>query len=243
MQTHTQDLVVQTQAGSLTLMENVIPRVEYLRENKLIPPSIKTTEQAIAIIQMGATLGMNEGVALQSLEYISGSLTIKAKIMGGLLSKNGIATRVVKDKEPVYKTVLKPILKFKTLENGDVVPDTNSDGKPKYVLNEDGSVATREDKVLEDYVTTIVFKRYYEAINEVVENEVSFYWSDAVSAGWSTKSNWTANPRYMMYARCLTRGARMAAGDIVGGLYDNLEMLDVADTKYKVGDDGEVTFA
>lgn len=233
------------QNANITLyqdLDNVAGRVRYLRENKLIPPSIKTDDQAISIIQMGKSLNLSEAVALQSLEYIAGQLTVKAKAVSGLLSRAGIATKLIADKEPVYATELKPVPMYETLENGDVVPAKNSDGTIKYALNEDGTIKTRETKKLTDYVTTILFKRYYENIGETIENEVSFYWSDAVSAGLSIKPNWKANPRYMMYARALTRGARMVGSDVIGGLYDNLEMMDVNQQSYVVDNDGHVEY-
>jgi hypothetical protein len=33
-------------------------------------------------------------------------------------------------------------------------------------------------------------------------------------------------PKYLMMARCISRGSRIAAADIIGGLYDDLEIRD-----------------
>jgi hypothetical protein len=204
--------------------------VTLMKDKGLIPKSVKTTEEALSIIAMGASLGMEPMIALQSLEFIQGNLTVKAKIVSGLLAKAGISTEVVKDYEPVYETELKPIPLYKSNPDGTTEP-VMKDGKICYALNDDGSVKTREVQKEVDKVTEIKFYRYNSTLGRVIENSVRFYWSDAVSAQWSTKDNWKKNPRYMMYARALTRGARMIASDVICGLYDNLEVQDFDNVK------------
>lgn len=86
-----------------------------------------------------------------------------------------------------------------------------------------------------DLVTTIEFTR-----GNVTER-ASFYWSDAVKAGWTTKDNWVKMPKHMMYARCLALGAQRIAPDKILGLYTAEEMIDVTgDVNAQVTEDGEV---
>jgi hypothetical protein len=87
-----------------------------------------------------------------------------------------------------------------------------------------------------DRVTTIEFYR-----GNVVER-ASFYYSEAVRAGWHTKDNWVKMPNSMLYARALSRGANRIAPDKVLGLYTVEEMVDVTDAKdVKINEEGEVT--
>jgi hypothetical protein len=89
---------------------------------------------------------------------------------------------------------------------------------------------------IKDRVTTIEF--YRGQIKEVA----SFYYSDAVKAGWNTKDNWVKMPKHMMYARCLSLGANRIAPDKILGLYTVEEMADITDAKdVKINEEGEVT--
>jgi len=89
-----------------------------------------------------------------------------------------------------------------------------------------------------DFVTTIEFYRGR------VTDRCSFYWSDAVRAGWTTKDNWVKMPKHMMYARCLALGAQRIAPDKVLGLYTVEEMIDVTNASgVSINDEGEVTIS
>lgn len=88
---------------------------------------------------------------------------------------------------------------------------------------------------IKDRVTTIEFYR-----GNIVET-ASFYWSDAVRAGWTTKDNWVKMPKHMLYARCLALGANRIAPDMIMGLYTVEEMVDVTDAKnVNITEDGDV---
>jgi hypothetical protein len=100
-------------------------------------------------------------------------------------------------------------IQYKTVKDGEiVVRGTDKDG------NE-----------IKDRVTTIIFYRGR------IEEEVNFYWSDAVKAGWTTKDNWIKMPKQMLYARCLSLGANRIAPDVTMGLYTVEEMVDVTNAK------------
>ena len=89
---------------------------------------------------------------------------------------------------------------------------------------------------IKDRVTTIEFYR-----GQIVDR-ASFFWSDAVKAGWTTKDNWIKMPRHMMYARCLALGAQRIAPDKILGLYTVEEMVDITPTNnVKINEEGEVT--
>jgi len=87
-----------------------------------------------------------------------------------------------------------------------------------------------------DFITTIEFYR------GKVTDRASFYWSDAVRAGWTTKDNWVKIPKHMLYARCLALGAQRIAPDKILGLYTVEEMVDVTNAPgVSINDEGEVT--
>lgn len=89
---------------------------------------------------------------------------------------------------------------------------------------------------VKDRVTTIEF--YRGKITEIA----SFYWSDAIKAGWTTKDNWIKMPKHMMYARCLSLGAQRIAPDKLLGMYTVEEVMDFApDNTVKINEEGEVT--
>jgi len=89
---------------------------------------------------------------------------------------------------------------------------------------------------IKDRVTTIEFYR-----GQITER-TSFYWSDAVKAGWTTKDNWLKMPKHMMYARALALGAQRIAPDKLLGLYTVEEMTDVVSTNnVKINEEGDVT--
>jgi hypothetical protein len=89
---------------------------------------------------------------------------------------------------------------------------------------------------IKDRVTTIEFYR-----GSIVE-KASFYWSDAVKAGWTTKENWMKMPKQMMYARCLSLGANRIAPDKVQGMYTVEEVMDFApDPNVRITEEGEIT--
>lgn len=88
---------------------------------------------------------------------------------------------------------------------------------------------------IKDRVTTIEFYR-----GNIVET-TSFYWSDAVKAGWTTKDNWVKMPKHMLYARCLALGANRIAPDMLLGLYTVEEMVDVTNaSNVNITEDGDV---
>ena len=108
-----------------------------------------------------------------------------------------------------------------------------------YKTLKDGEIVVRgvdtNGVEIKDRVTTIEFHR-----GSVVET-ASFYWSDAVKAGWTTKDNWVKMPKHMLYARCLALGANRIAPDLTLGLYTVEEMVDVTNANNVViNEEGDV---
>jgi hypothetical protein len=95
------------------------------------------------------------------------------------------------------------------------------------------------ETTITDRVTTFRFLKMWNG--RVLENEVSYRWSEAVKAGYTTKDNWVKMPRIMLRTRALTIGARLVAPEAILGLYETSEMADVTGLNYSVTEEGEVT--
>lgn len=214
-------------------IDDLFNKAQNLIDKKLVPATIKKPEEVVSIIQIGEGLGMNPTTALNSIDLIQGAVAVKAKVIPGLLAKHGVAIQVIKDYEPIIERKKVPKFIINADKKKEFVFD--ADGNPEYFKDpETGEYVYKEEII--DYVTQVRFKRYFPNIG-VVENDVEFRWSDCVTAGWDTKSNWQKMPKYMMMARCISRGARIAASDIIGGLYDEYELADAYNVKIDITED------
>lgn len=212
--------------SSVSNFDSMFELAQDLIKKQLVPFSFKTPQQIITAISMGRSLGMDEITSLNCFDVIQGTPAIKSKVIPGLLARKGVAIQVLKDYEPVYFTRKVPIKS----DDGKIVIDEN--GQIKYYKDENGEYITEQKEI--DRVTTIKVIRYFENIG-VVENEISFHLSQAKSAGWfPDKENWVKLTAYMMMSRCISRAARIAASDLISGLYDEYEVLDSSDLKYTV---------
>jgi len=115
------------------------------------------------------------------------------------------------------------------IRNKGIVSKTIKDAEP--VLNSAGAIC--------DYVTTIRFYRYSNALRQVVEEDCSFTMKEAMAADLAGKDNWKKYMKSMLYARCYSMGARRVAPDIMMGIYEVSEMADAKNVAYKVSDTGE----
>lgn len=215
---------------SLTVsIEDAFKRANFLIEKNLVPASVKKPEVLFQIITAGASLGLDEIASVNSIDIIQGAICIKSKMIPGLLAKHNISVEVLKDYEPIYKEV-PSLLKdkdgqFMTDEHGQFIYHRNPDtGKAIYKKEETG-----------DYVTQVRLKRFFPNIG-LVTNDVEFKWSQAIAAGWTTKDNWKKMPAYMMMARCITKAARIAASDVLAGLYDNYEVAEFTNVDVDMSD-------
>lgn len=219
---------------SIDNIEQMLNQAQYLIDNNLVPNSFKTPQQIVTAVAMGRNLDMDAITSLNSFDVIQGTPTIKSKLIPGVLSRKGVALQVIKDYEPVYLTRKVP----KKDSEGKLLLD--DDGNIQYYKNDDGTYLTDDTEI--DRITTVRVHRYYPNIGVVV-NDVSFNLAIAKASGWyPDKENWRKLTPYMMMARCISRVARIAAGDYMHGLYDEYEILDTLNVNYDVDTEtGEVT--
>lgn len=215
-------------------------QAQLLIDEKIAPTSLKKAADVYMVIKAGESMGLDPIASLNSIDFIQGNVALKAKAVPGLLSRAGICVELVKDYEVVVIDKKRiPIMEKN--KDGKKVPKMK-DGVPQFYKEEDGSYMMKE---ITDRVTTLRFVRFYPNLGKdgyLNKQEISFYWSDAENAKWIGKQNWKNLPRYMMLARCLIRGARLWAGDVIAGMYDNLETAEFTNTKHITTEDGEVTY-
>lgn len=225
----------QLSLSSSSSIDTALNYAETLMEKKLVPSTIKSPHHILGIIKIGESLDMDPITALNSIDIIQGAYSIKAKMLAGLLTRNGVSIEVIKDFEPVYEEKIQYITEED--EEGNKMPVMDDEGRLKVYRDYDGSPKTKKKQV--DNITTIRFKRHFPNIG-VVTNDVSVKWSDAVQAGWTNKPNWQKMPKYMMTARCLARGARLIASDLISGLYTDYETAEFTDANFDVDEDGNL---
>ena len=213
--------------------DDMFQRAQIMIDKNLIPAGIKKAEDVVVIVNKGAQLGMDPLTAVNSMHLIQGNVALKSSVIPGLLAKAGIGVELIKDMEPVMKRT--PA--YLRGEDGKILP-ADEEGVFKYYKDPEGNVAYKDEQVKvndhPEFVTTIRFSRYFKDMQKTISSDYSFYWSDAVKAKWTGKDNWKKLPRFMMYARCVVRGARGVASDVIGGLYDTHEVVEFTRAEYDI---------
>jgi hypothetical protein len=94
-----------------------------------------------------------------------------------------------------------------------------------------------------DLITTITFFKFNDKLNRVMENTLSYRWTDAVKAGYTSKANWKDKTRNMMRSRCLMEGIRFICPEALMGLfYEQSEVLDsTTNLEYDIDENDNVT--
>lgn len=110
-----------------------------------------------------------------------------------------------------------------------------------WEILEDNVTLFNEEKKPIDKRTTIKFYRFNPKINKVIENTISYTYSQAQAAGYTTKDNWKTKLTNMLRARCLTEGIRFVASDVLMGVfYETGELMDANNQTYDIDDEGNV---
>jgi hypothetical protein len=82
----------------------------------LLPPAVKTAEQAVVIALKGKELGLESMLSFDLIDVIAGKPSLKPKGMGLLVRKGGVKYKTIKDFEPIlddkgnkvdYETVIR----------------------------------------------------------------------------------------------------------------------------------------
>ncbi len=92
-----------------------------------------------------------------------------------------------------------------------------------------------------DSETVIRFYRFSTVLEKVIEEDVSFRWSDAIAAQLTGKDNWKKYPKDMTYSRCYSKGLRRFKPEAITGLYTIEEMASATNTKVEMTEEGHIT--
>lgn len=120
------------------------------------------------------------------------------------------------------------------LRKGGINIITKEDGVFVYP---DGSVSEyrKKDDTPIDIRTTIEFTR--DGLKEIC----TFTWNEAKDMGLTGKDNWKKMPKFMLWARCLSKGANRIGADYLLGLYCTEELYDHMDNvQVNRNEEGEI---
>jgi len=87
-------------------------------------------------------------------------------------------------------------------------------------------------KTIKTYGTTIEFKRQF--ATGIQTERATFTWNDAKIAGLTSKETYKTYPKAMIWARCMSMGARRIAADILAGIGYIVEELETVNGKQQI---------
>ena len=107
---------------------------------------------------------------------------------------------------------------------------------PEVKDNDDNIISKR------DVVTTIRFFTKADKLDgRIIEQDISYHWSDAIRAGWNTKDNWKKYPKNMLLARCFSKGIMIVDPESQMGFYETSETADALnDTVISLDENGNI---
>jgi hypothetical protein len=113
----------------------------------------------------------------------------------------------------------------------------------EWQIEQDAVNITDKDGKLLDIVTTIRFFKFNKDMNRTIENVITYKYTDASKAGYTTKDNWKTKPKNMLRSRCLMEGIRFVCPEALMGLfYEASELIDsTTNYNYDIDDEGTVT--
>ena len=113
----------------------------------------------------------------------------------------------------------------------------------EWQIEKDAESIKDADGKLLDIITQIRFFRYNKDMNRTIENVLTYSWSVASKAGYTSKENWKTKTKNMLRSRCLMEGIRFVCPEALMGLfYETTEMIDsTTDMQYDIDDEGVVT--
>ncbi len=207
---------------------------------------LKTGEAVVAAIMMGKELGLEPMVSVNNIYPINGKATLGIHIITSLLLKAGVVTVITKDYEACVPFVMKGD------DDKPYMTEVEVDGvkKQKPILlrigfaDEDARPHEVKSKSVIDWRTSVKMTRQIKrpdgSYTEITV-EQSYGIADAQTADLTKKDNWKNHPKQMVRTRAITLAARLIASDILNGVYETSEMLDVANIPYVVTEEGKVT--
>lgn len=230
----TENKVATTTFDSFKTMEDLLSFAEnVIVKTKLSP--LKTKEDVVAAILAGKEIGIPMMASISNIYPIEGKASLGIHIISGILLKNGIVTEIIKDYEPVFNLYYNP----GTIKEEEQLVGTCFLDDSK--LKEQGF---RKGLNLIDYKTIVKFTRTLKQPDGTFSKMTitsSYSIIDATTAELIQKSNWKKNPKTMTRNRALAIGSRLIADDLLMGLLETTEALDISGVNYEVDNENNIT--
>lgn len=216
---------------------------------------LKKKEDALAAVLLGEELGVGKMTALSNIYSVNGKLSIGFHVANALMLKNGITYEIIEDCVPVYSYIdieskdkydedmLKNISDVTGKEIQVVFYHGSDDEKKKqkedYLKKYKGKICVLRYK--SDLRSTVEFKRKIKQIdNSITEMiiKVSYCYSEVPERLKKDDGAWKSHTAQMLTNRAILIGGRRIAGDVLNGMYEHSEALDVEGIKYDYSDEG-----
>jgi hypothetical protein len=183
--------------------------LQVMIDSKMLPDRISNVNRAFTIAQMGKEMGLSPMFSFVHIATINGTPAPDATAVGVCLRNNNVSTRVVHNAAYMYADG--------TVKDTDMyfVQREDKDGKPKFkvteILNDKNEVIDservpdmRKVKAV-DRVTKIDFWYFDKILNKVIEDSLSYFWSDVIQAGNADKDTYAKYPKDMMLHKAKSR--------------------------------------
>lgn len=236
-----------------------------LSSSKLCPLD-KAEDVAIALMT-GQAMGANVMASINNVYSINGRATVGIHLIEAVLRNAGVVTEILENYSPLYPLYVydyddegekklkdnKPIVldvqylflndikerdmmyKEALLNADSYTPKILASLKPSYILKP-AAYGTRikltrmlkqpdnsyKDMVVVSEFTTIDAAKIFVKGVSILE----------------AKDAWKHHPKELLYANTLRKGGKIIADDILLGLYETSEMLNISDINYDVDNDG-----
>ncbi len=203
-------------------------------DGKLSP--LKKAEDVLNAMLFGKELGLGVMTSVNNIYPIEGKATAGVHVINALLLKAGVIYKILEDYTPLYEYKDKSNIVYNT----DTLPASFTLGTVEGVKAGKADVIRYPDPY--DYRTTIEFSRRVKQLDGSYEKmtiKTSFSIKDASTAGLLNKTNWKNHPKAMLLARCIAKGGRQIAADVLLGLYETSELAEVHNIEYTVPDISE----
>jgi len=241
------DITTANQYGVQSI-ERMFEIAEHLVKSQMCP--FKKPEDVVLVMQAGSELGIGYIQAIGNLYPINGRVTMGVHLRSALIgAEKNISISVIEDFVKVYY--------FKA--KGGYELELTADELKEGILSDKYQIVT-VDTAPADYVaskiqlfkidapympvdmddrrTTIEFHLKDKGIKE----RVTYHLHEAVQAGLpaNNPNTWVKYTRAMVYKSCFNRGSDRYCSNILKGIKDTGEMLDVTQATYEIDGKGEV---
>ena len=239
-------------------MEQALSVCDQLAKSKFTP--LEKKEDVLAALLLGEELGISKMIALNNVYSVNGKASVGFHVANGLLLRHGLFYEIIEDcvpdyiyydvttKEPYTREELDQISQYGGTEY--VVVSFSGDEKQRqaqkenYLKSYEGKMVVMKHHQNNDVRSTVKMSRKIKQIDGSFENmtvTVTYRLSQVPERlRKSADQPWVAHLSQMLTHRTILIAARRIAGDVLNGMYEHTEMLDVHNIPYNFTDEGGI---